>query len=442
MLGRLASSFDPARVPLMSRANYVRELRYTLLFSTVLAIVEGGVIGVIARNAFDGVVPRTPLNFVVGLMMAAPEFANISSFLWTALAHGKHKVRFINRLQLATIVLTLLIAAVPRSELGLYAMGALVVAARVCIGGVVTLRASIWRANYTRMHRARATGKFSTVSVLVIAACGLFIGKAMDLWDQSFRVLIPMCAIAGALAAASYARVRVRGHGQLLAAELADPAARPSFNPLAMLKVLRADRAYDAFMTSLFLIGTGNLMLSAPLVITLKERFGVEYLGGIAVINTIPSLVVPWFIPVWARLLARVHVVRFRSIHSWVFVLAQIMVLLAVVTRTFWLLYLSSALLGVAYGGGTLAWNLGHLDFAPGPRAALYMGVHVTLNGVRGLIAPLLAVSIYEWLESRGEGQGAWVFAFSIVLCVAGAMGFVVLSRVMGERARTAPRET
>lgn len=434
-------AFDPARVPFLARPNFVLELRYTLLFSTVLAVVEGGVIGVIARNAFDGVVPRTRLNFVVALMMAAPEFANISSFLWTALAHGRPKVRFINHLQLATVALVLLLAFVPRSEPGLYLLGVLVVLARVCIGGVVTLRASIWRANYTRLYRARATGSFSTISVLVIAACGLLFGKAMDLWDQSFRVLIPICAVAGALAASSYARIRVRGHARLLAAERADPAARPSLNPLAMRRVLTSDRAYDAFMTSLFIIGTGNLMLSAPLVFTLKERFGAEYLGGIAVLNTIPSLVIPWFIPLWARLLARVHVVRFRAIHSWVFVVAQAVVLLAVVTRTFWLLYLSSALLGAAYGGGTLAWNLGHLDFAPGPRSNLYMGVHVTLNGVRGIIAPLLAVSIYEWLESRAEGQGAWVFAFSVVLCAVGALGFVTLSRVMGERAKSPPRE-
>jgi hypothetical protein len=240
----------------------------------------------------------------------------------------------------------------------------------------------------------------------------------------------------------SYGRIRVRGHRALLKAERETVrTARPSLNPVAVARLLRQDRWYARFQACMFTLGAGNLMLTVPLVITLKEVFKVGYAQGILVTSTIPYLVMPWFIPLWARLLARTHVVRFRALHSWVFVVAQGVICAAVWTQTYWLLFVGAVLQGIGFGGGTLAWNLGHLDFAPAHKAAQYMGAHVTLNGVRGLAGPFLAVSIYQWLESAREGAGAWVFFLSVVLCIGGALGFMHLSRAMGEAARRVPRE-
>jgi MFS family permease len=134
-----------------------------------------------------------------------------------------------------------------------------------------------------------------------------------------------------------------------------------------------------------------------------------------------------------------VHIVRVRSVHSWVFVGAQALVLLGALLHSLWLMYASAAVLGVAFAGGALAWNLGHLDFAPAHKASQYMGVHVTLNGVRGLLAPLAAVAIYDALDAAAAGQ--WVFGISVVLCIVGAMGFVLQRRVMGAAAERRPEE-
>lgn len=426
-------------MPAISRANYARELRYTLLFSTTLAIVEGGIIGVLVKNGFAGVVSGGRLALIVAALGAAPEGANITSFLWNSLAHGRDKVSFITWLQLAAIACILVVAVSPRTEMGLYLVTAAVIAARVCIAGIVTLRAALWRSNYSRFERAKATGKFSTVSVLVIAATGFVLGKLMDHGVESYRVFIPVVCLLGFFGMRSYATIRMRRGKAAIKLER-EVAAAAVFRPAAMVKLLREDKYYARFMGSMFVIGVGNLMLTAPLVIALKDRFGQGYLGGIAVTSAIPYIVMPWFIPMWASLLAKKHVVHFRTIHSWVFVAAQAIVLAAVVSRTYWLLFGSSFALGVAMAGGSLAWNLGHLDFAPGPKAAQYMGVHVTLNGVRGIIAPFMAVGMYRLLESWRYGAGSWVFAFSVVLCALGAIGFAALGRSMGEAAKQ-PRE-
>ena len=56
---------------------------------------------------------------------------------------------------------------------------------------------------------------------------------------------------------------------------------------------------------------------------------------------------------------------------------------------------LSRVVLGVARGGGMLAWQLGHNDFADRDRVGLYMGVHASLTGLRGALAPFLGMLLY-----------------------------------------------
>lgn len=424
-------------MPLLARKNYRSELMSTTFFSMALGMVEGGAMGVVVKNAFDGVANERLLHYAVAVVAAAPDFANLTSFLWATWSHGRRKVRFVNALQLAVLVLVAVIAAAPRTSAGLVMLAACMVGARICISGIVTLRATVWRANYPTSDRARVTGKLAILQSTIIASSGLIIGTLMDWSVQSFRVVYPCAALLGLAGIFAYSHVRVRREPLILRAELAgERHERPSVNPLSIVATLRADRDYAWFMLWMFIFGSGNLMFPPILVITLKEQFHLGYRGGIVIMQSLPYVVMTLFIPLWARLLDRVHVVRFRTFHSWVFVAAQGMILLAAALHAAPLMYVASVLLGAAYAGGTLAWNLGHLDFAPPHQASQYMGVHVTLNGVRGLLAPLLSVSIFEWLASRGFSSvsaSSGVFAVSVAMCIIGALGFVRLSRSMGQ---------
>ena len=51
---------------------------------------------------------------------------------------------------------------------------------------------------------------------------------------------------------------------------------------------------------------------------------------------------------------------------------------------------MGSALIGIAFSGGSIAWNLWVTKFAPPGKATAYMSVHVFLTGVRGTIGPML----------------------------------------------------
>lgn len=434
--GRAAVSFFPASMPLLARRSYAVELVTTLFFAMTLAAIEGGFIGVFTKQTYADVAPDRWLNFAVAFIAAAPELANILSFFWVSLAHGKPKVPWINGLQLAVVVLVGLIPFVPRTDVGLMVLAAVVVSARACWSGIIALRPTVWRQNYPRAQRARIVGKFTTVQQIVVASVALGLGALLDMDGPSAETAISVAAGLGIIAVIATSRQRVRGEKAVLGHESGElDVTRPWEGPAIVMRVLRQDVRYAQFQACLFVLGFGNLMLTPLLVIALKDQFGVGYVGSIMVTLAIPYLLMPLAIPLWARLLDRSHVVKFRSLHGWSFVFSTGAILLAVETHSLELMYVAAVLQGIAFGGGTLAWNLGHVDFAPPSRTSQYMAAHLTLNGIRGLIAPLFAVAAYEYLLKRGHEMrtaSAAVLMLSLVLCVIGSAGFVVLRRSMG----------
>lgn len=429
---RVLWSFLPQSLPPMARPNYRREALAAVFLPFALAATEGAIISVLVRVAYEDRVDRILLNFAVGLLAAAPAMANITSFLWVKLSHGVPKIRFMNMLQLGLLALVLVIAFSPRNGLGLASTTLAVIGGRMCWAGLVTIRSTVWRYNYRRDVRAQITGKFATIQVLTLALLGLGLGQAMDFDDRAFRIILPLGVLLAGIGVWHYSKIRVRHEAVLLAGERkGDSQKAVSLNPWSVVRTLRDDPPFARFMSAQFLLGMGNMMAGAPLVLVLREQFGLGYLAGILIASSIPLGLMPLFIPVWARLLDHTHIVRFRTIHSWAFLLNLSLMIAGVWTGQLWLIVLAVVAKGIAFAGGVLAWNLGHLDFAPHGRESQYMGVHVTLTGVRGALAPMLGVSIYTIAASSGfeSNPGAWTYGLCLLVASCGTAAFFVLAK-------------
>lgn len=423
----------------MARRSYSLELTTTFFFSVALACVEGGVIAVIVKKTFGTVVSAGALNLAVAFVGAASEIANIISFAWTQWSHGREKVGFINGLQAAVLVLVASMSLVPVSNAGLSLMVLAVITARTCWSGIITLRPTIWRANYPPLERARVVGRFSAVQVLLVACMGVLLGRSMDANPASFRVILPIAATLGVVAVVAYRRLRVRRSRKVLRAEQEKPRAMAPWNGLvAVVHVLKRDKFFALFQLWLFVLGTGNLMATPILVLVVNDQFHMSYTHGILITSSLTALATAGSIPVWAKLLDRSHVVKFRSIHSWGFVVGTSSLAIAVITHQASLLFVGAAIQGIGFGGGALAWNLGHVDFAPPNETSQYMATHVTLNGIRGLLAPFVVVALYNVMAvgvpgSKESGLAAFVpLMVSNLFTIAGASGYVLLRRQMG----------
>lgn len=436
--------------------NFRFEFVSVALMAAALACVDVKVLSVLAFKAFEAG------PWVVTLITASDAIANITSLFWTRFLHGTDRVRSANMLQFCVIATVLAIAAAPFTGLGVAMLAGLAVLGRVFVTGIINARTDIWRANYPRETRGQVIAKFTTVATFVIALTALLVATSMDLtsvypsaaaalppWlgDHAFRPVYVFAAIVACFGARTFARVRWRGRATQIRAERAQNGldGAHAASPRAMWRVLREDRDYRRFMAAQFVLGAPNLA-AEPIFVLALEPFHLNYTQSMALTRIIPIIVPMLVVNMWGRLLDRMHIIRFRSYHSWVFVVANLLMAAAFVMHNEALLYASRVVLGVAFGGGLLAWELGHHDFAKRETAAIYMGVHVTLTGIRGVFAPFLGTLLFlpaamDWLAPglRYPGMGAWTFVLLAAVSATGGAMFVKLYRDTRHRTSVKP---
>ncbi|MEN1727333.1 MAG: MFS transporter, partial [Pseudomonadota bacterium] len=421
----MLSSTPRQSLPFVARTLMPREIWANATMAVALGALEGGVVGVLVKTQFDGVASAAWVNLAVALVAGAPAFANMVSLSISGMAEGRDKTAWVSALMLLTALSLIVMAIMPYTTMGLIGLTLAMVAARLSWAGVITLRAAIWRANFPRHVRAQITGRITVIYSMIIALVAAGLGGVMSIWPESWRVMFPIAGVLGLTAAFRYQRMRIRMGAQLRRKELVQRQSRRGGQLRAALGILRSDLWFRRYMLTMFAFGSGNLMVIALLVILLNDQFGFAKLEQMLITTSLPLIGVAVFTPIWARRLDATHILDYRARQAWSFVLAIGLFASASLLSQIWLFWAGAVGLGAAFAGGKLGWNLGHNDFASDEQSTLYMGIHVTLTGIRGLIAPLTGVMVYQWLEGLGPGQGRWVLLFPFTLTLGAAITFV-----------------
>lgn len=417
-------SGSPVRPSTLAEGSFRREILPWGLLGFTLGLVEGATAAVLVKQHFAGVAPPVAVNLAVALVSGAPAFSNVVSFVWANVAHGRGRVRLLVAMQAAFAVLVGCVSFASREASGLAMTVLSVIAARVVWAGIITVRAAVWSANYPRNVLARITGRIVIVNSLTVALAAALVGWALERHAVDARWLYGGGALAGLAAAWLYRAMRVRREFRLLAQESASAARSEPFSLAMFSRILREDPAYREYMLWMGVFGGGSLMLTGQLVLVFSEQLHLSSATQIALLAVVPLVTQPIFLPWWARLFDGSHVVRYRSRQGWAIVLASAAMCLGVFAASAPLLWLGAILLGAAQAGANLGWNLGHNDFASAGRAQHYMGVHVTLTGVRGGLAPPAGVLAYMALEAWRRGAGEWALLLPLAMTTMGALGF------------------
>ncbi|MEM6258278.1 MAG: MFS transporter [Planctomycetota bacterium] len=462
-------SFAPKAQPAFVRRAYARELVGELSLTFPLAMLQAGVISVIGALLF-GVGPMG-----VATITAAPMFANATSTIWARLANGRRKAITLAVLQSLLLMLVAVIAVLPIGSASAVWFVGIYVLTRCLIAGVITVRTVIWRANYPRHSRSRITGRLLLLNTVMLAVIPLVAGILFDA-DKGFdhRLYLAVylaAALAGVFGVVSYAGLRVRRE-RALRKEEREPTIGSGDTPgppvrVSAINILLTDHHFRSYMVWQFFAGVATMAGNTVMVVFITQllsdlpddwRLGPSALGlgqflvGFVLSEVAVQLFVALSIPFWAHYLDKVHVTRFRTRHGLTWIFTQSTAFVAVFaaaqgTALQWVLLLTLVPRigqGVLFGGGRLAWQLGHHDFADRHLAATYMAIHQTLTGVRGFLAPFLGVILYAGWQGRDNllgtrialpawpGIGYWVFAITLACATIGWLGFVRLDKQVG----------
>jgi hypothetical protein len=414
-----------------AEAAFRREIAPWALLGLTLGLVEGATAAVLIKKTFAHAASPWVVNLAVAFVSGAPALSNVVSFVWANLAHGRARIGLVAGLQAGFAILVGLLGVAPRALGGLAFAVASILTARVIWTGILTVRAAVWSANYPRQAIGRYTGRIVIVSSLAVSMAAALAAWVLDTGRVDARWLYGGGAVAGLIAAWLYRSARVRRQFALLAEETAAVGRTEPFSLGMLFEILKRDPHFREYMFWMGLFGGGNLMLTSQLVVIFSEHLHLPASLQIALLSVVPLGLLPLFVPFWARMFDDGHVVEYRSRQGWALVVA-----IATISCGTWLdwsplLWAGAVLLAFAYAGSNLGWNLGHNDFASVGRAQHYMGVHVTLTGVRGAIGPPVGILIYQWLEIFRPGAGVYSLVLPLVFVTIGAAGFSHMRRAM-----------
>ncbi|GIT29655.1 MAG: hypothetical protein Ct9H300mP1_17010 [Planctomycetaceae bacterium] len=251
---------------------------------------------------------------------------------------------------------------------------------------------NMYRVLYPTTHRGAAVG----ILKAIMAVAALLITAAGYLWFNYQESLYWVLFLAGAalLLAGSlfYGAIPVRPDDSM-----AVTGSGSSLVAFARgLKVFFTDRRFLLYQIGFSFAGTANHM-----VFWMVPNLCTKYLGlgdeGTRFISALmPALLVTFSAPFWGRYLdpgqpddRSCHVQRAARDRVRVFAVGGL-------TGMVWLVVIAALLHGVSAGGSAVNWLTGSLHFAGRDRVSLYNAIHVGLTGLRGFVAPLVGVVLYE----------------------------------------------
>ncbi len=262
---------------------------------------------------------------------------------------------------------------------------------------------TIYQKNLEPGRRGRIYGYTLSLGLVVTIAFTFLAGRWLDHDGQSFRQILALTGLAGFVSAVllSFIPIReTRAAGDCQSPSWREAIHAPFRNTLALL---REDKPFASFERSFSIYGMGFIVLQPVLPIFLVDMLKLTYTGNFiakGVIAQIPMLLLSPWLGKWHD---RLHPFRFISIFFGLLALFPLLLIAAsLLTPWPWLAqgmaYLAFAVFGLAMAGVNLAWNLGSIFFAGSGEASAYQSVHVTLTGIRGILAPLLALVLYRSL--------------------------------------------
>ncbi len=419
-------------LPLLTRRNYAAELPQIALWGVVAGTVEGSMASVVASKTFQA------SSLLTTVVWALPVLMNVLNVAWGAFLRGRRRLPVFLLLSCCALaaVGSIGFTSAAWQPWGGWVFALQIACTHLFISGLINLRSTMWKINYPVTHRARIAGRLQMVRMLLSVLTSAALSLLYNYQPDAYRFVYPAAALVGLFSLWPIRRMRMRGeraelrhlHDHLVGHIGPDlPWHRRFRRALAEAgSILWTDGLFARYMLAQFLLGAANFFTDPILVNALTKDLGFDYLSAQAVLYVIPTTALLISINFWAPYFDRVGVLRFRIANSFCWLMSYVAAAAAMlifdfgghkfIAATVAILVVGRVCNGLGRGGGAIAWTLGHLHFARPHQAELYMGIHVGLTGLRGLLMPLAGL----WTREA--------FGYPALLC---AVGFALAGHVL-----------
>ncbi len=263
---------------------------------------------------------------------------------------------------------------------------------------------NIYQKNIGSKRRARVFGLTLSLGMTVSVIVTFIAGRMLDLREESFRWILAFTGVCGFLSAAALSLIRIQ-----------EPVIKKSCERLSWkqillepvsgtLRLLKENKDFAAFERSFSIYGMGFIMMQPIIPIYLVDKLHLSYTVNFLAKGIVSQLGMLLLSPVIGKYHDRMHPYRFMAGAFGLLMFFPLLVVASSVaqgslTLPVILIFTAYAVFGLAMAAVNITWNMGSIYFAGDENASIYQSVHVTMTGIRGLIAPVLGIVLYKMVS-------------------------------------------
>ncbi len=397
-------------VPLMSRPALRVELLSGLFMTIGLAPSMHQFTQLFARKSLQA----API--LLAVLMAGSAAGNLLATFFSHYLQRRRRVSLIVATRLISAAALAAIALMPaRSNQAVnYVLLLLVPALMNAVA--LTIQSSVWHSNFSTAYRGQIFSRLFVIRAAVAILTLKAAGYALDYWPGAHHAIYAVAAAALVIGAILYSRLRVRRERAMLRKGVGQPT-----RLLAGFGLLARDRAYRHILLWQ-MVGGGSYHLAMPVVaLLLTDVLRVSYSEGATALVLAPMVVMLAAAPLAGRLFDHMVITHFRALTAMLWAVGWLVLCAGIATRSWVMVLVGFGIQGLGSAGTGISFSLGHTPFTSPGNSQVYMGIHLSLQGVRGMTLPFVGIWLY-----RLTGMGTAIIALAAGLQIIAIIGYLL----------------
>lgn len=263
---------------------------------------------------------------------------------------------------------------------------------------------SILQSNVKQQNRGKLFGYSASIITLVGVSTSFFAGKMLDINENWFRYFFAAVGVFGLLHSIFMSRIRVKKNHN-------DDKAFISVREVIIkpikrsLEVLKNNHEFALFQRNYFIYGIAFMILLPAIPQYLVEYLQMDYSQTFLAKGILSQIAILFLAPLTGKFFDTKNPALFTAFTYFVLSLYPLFLFISslFLGRSFvnLIVYFAFFLYSVAMSGIVISWNISSIFFAGDENVSMYQGVHVTLTGLSGMIAPFLGLAVMETLGVR-----------------------------------------
>ena len=258
--------------------------------------------------------------------------------------------------------------------------------------------------SYTHGNFGRLYGYSTTINKIIMLVSTFFFGIVLDINPSSYRFVYPVISVLGVFSIVLLSRIDYKYSGEEIIKVPYSVSIKKSYR--RMVDIIKTNLPYRDFEIGFMLYGFAWMSTSAVITIFFEDALHLNY-SSVAFYKNSYNILAIMLLPFFGKLIGKIDprnfaLITFGSLLMSIFFMgltefySDYTIILGI--KIYYSLIASYLFYGVFAATMALLWYIGSSYFCKDKEAGDYQSVHLSLTGIRGLIAPLIGVFFYELL--------------------------------------------